>query len=125
MDVMGYDTTPTPVQVISNSPNEESNERDQDIQQDGHWSPLPWVYSEYTHDAELLALLPLGPPRQLHPVNSGHRKAQLRRRLTRPGRWMRSPRLCGTFRLTCRRCLPCLITNETALTPAANPTERC
>ena len=34
---------------------------------------------------------------------------------------MRSPRLCGTLRLTCRRCLPRLLTNEVALTPAASP----
>jgi hypothetical protein len=41
IQVVGCDTTPTPVQVINNSPNEEDNERDQDIQQDGHWSPPP------------------------------------------------------------------------------------
>jgi hypothetical protein len=33
---MGCNATPTPVQVINKSPNEEDNERDQDIQQDGH-----------------------------------------------------------------------------------------
>jgi hypothetical protein len=41
IDIMGCDTTPTPVQVIYNSPNEEDSERDQDIQQDGHWCPPP------------------------------------------------------------------------------------
>ena len=35
--------------------------------------------------------------------------------------WVRPPRLCGTCSLTCCRCLPCLLTNEAALTPAANP----
>lgn len=47
---------------------------------------LTWVHSAYTHNAELLALFPLGlPPRQLHPVNSGRRRAQLSRPLIRSG----------------------------------------
>jgi hypothetical protein len=47
---------------------------------------LTWIHSAYTHNAELLALFPLGlPPRQLHPVNSGRGRARLSRPLIRSG----------------------------------------
>jgi hypothetical protein len=55
-------------------------------------------------------------------VRSGHNRST---RSAAPGptltHWVRLPCPCGTFRLTCCRCLPCLLTNKAALTPAANP----
>ena len=103
---MGCGTTPTPVQVIYNSPNEERNERDQDIQQDGHGSPPPLSLLRVHPRHGIVSLAPAWrTTKALHAVTSGHRKAQLSRLLTRPDplgaialpRWHVSPDVPPVF----------------------------
>jgi len=72
----------------------------------------------------LFAVLSAGAPapRQAQIARSGRCRDARRRGFSRAvTRWVVPLRLCGTCRLTRCRCLPCLLTNQTALTPPANP----